>query len=222
MFDIKITGGTVVDGTGGAGRRADVGITGDRIEAIGDLSQAEAGRTIDAGGLTVSPGFIDTHVHSDAALLTDPQHARGHPAGHHDGDTRPRRAVVLPPLGRQLQDIRALPARHPGRPARGAGRQQRGDFPRGLSRHDRRQHRLPDRPRRAAPGDVRVRGRADDRRPARSRPAARPRGHGAGRGRPWRRASRITPRPGATRRSWSTYAGPSPKRAGSTSSICET
>ena len=62
MFDIKITGGTVVDGTGEAGRRADVGITGDRIEAIGDLSQAEAGRDIDAEGLTVSPGFIDTHV----------------------------------------------------------------------------------------------------------------------------------------------------------------
>ena len=77
MFDIKITGGTVVDGTGEAGRRADVGIAGDRIEAIGDLSQAEAGRTIDAGGLTVSPGFIDTHVHSDAALLTDPQHPEG-------------------------------------------------------------------------------------------------------------------------------------------------
>lgn len=77
MFDIKITGGTVVDGTGEPGRRADVGITGDRIEAIGDLSQAEAGRTIDADGLTVSPGFIDTHVHSDAALLTDPQHAEG-------------------------------------------------------------------------------------------------------------------------------------------------
>ena len=77
MFDIKITGGTVVDGTGGAGRRADVGITGDRIEAVGDLSRAEAGRAIDAGGLTVSPGFIDTHVHSDAALLTDPQHPEG-------------------------------------------------------------------------------------------------------------------------------------------------
>ena len=77
MFDIKITGGTVVDGTGEAGRRADVGIAGDRIEAIGDLSQAEAGRTIDAEGLTVSPGFIDTHVHSDAALLTDPQHPEG-------------------------------------------------------------------------------------------------------------------------------------------------
>ena len=77
MFDIKIIGGTVVDGTGEAGRRADVGITGDRIEAIGDLSQAEAGRIIDAEGLTLSPGFIDTHVHSDAALLTDPQHPEG-------------------------------------------------------------------------------------------------------------------------------------------------
>ena len=77
MFDIKIIGGTVVDGTGEPGRRAAVGITGDRIEAIGDLSQAEAGRTIDAEGMTVSPGFIDTHVHSDAVLLTNPQHPEG-------------------------------------------------------------------------------------------------------------------------------------------------
>ena len=43
MFDIKIIGGTVVDGTGEAGRRADVGITGDRIEAIGDLSRPRPG-----------------------------------------------------------------------------------------------------------------------------------------------------------------------------------
>ena len=77
VFDIVIRGGTVVDGTGDPGRAADVGIAGERVEAIGDLSEAEAGRTIDAAGLTVSPGFIDTHVHSDAVLLTDPQHAQG-------------------------------------------------------------------------------------------------------------------------------------------------
>ena len=46
-------------------------------EAIGNLSQTEARRVIDATGLIVSPGFIDTHAHSDGALLLDPQHANG-------------------------------------------------------------------------------------------------------------------------------------------------
>ena len=77
MFDIVIIGGTVVDGTGAPGYRADVGVSGEAIEAIGDLSTAEARRVIDATGLTVTPGFIDTHAHSDGALLVDPQHANG-------------------------------------------------------------------------------------------------------------------------------------------------
>ncbi len=77
MFDVAIIGGTVVDGGGAAGYRADVGITGEEIRAIGDLSRSEARRRIDASGLTVSPGFIDTHTHSEGALLVDPQHAYG-------------------------------------------------------------------------------------------------------------------------------------------------
>ena len=77
MFDIIISGGTVVDGTGSPGIRADVGINGERIESISDLSQAGARRVIDATGLTVSPGFIDSHAHSDGVLLWDPQHANG-------------------------------------------------------------------------------------------------------------------------------------------------
>ena len=77
MFDVIITGGTVVDGSGSPGFRADVGIVGERIDVIGDLSQAEARRVINATGLTVSPGFIDTHAHSDGVLLWDPQHANG-------------------------------------------------------------------------------------------------------------------------------------------------
>ena len=77
MFDLILSGGTVVDGSGRAGFRADVGISGERIEAIGDLSRAEAARVIDAKGLTVSPGFIDTHTHAEGALLVDPQHAYG-------------------------------------------------------------------------------------------------------------------------------------------------
>ena len=79
MFDVLISGGTVVDGSGAPGLAADVGINGENIMAIGDLSdtKAGAGRVIDATGLTVSPGFIDTHAHSDGALLLDPQHANG-------------------------------------------------------------------------------------------------------------------------------------------------
>lgn len=77
MFDVVILGGTVVDGTGGPGYRADVGVGGDTVDAIGDLSKAEARRVIDATGMVVSPGFIDTHAHSDGALLVDPQHANG-------------------------------------------------------------------------------------------------------------------------------------------------
>ena len=48
MFDVVILGGTVVDGTGAPGYRADVGISGETIEAIGDLSQAEARRVVNA------------------------------------------------------------------------------------------------------------------------------------------------------------------------------
>ena len=77
MLDILIKGGTVVDGTGKVGFRADVGIKGEVINAIGDLESASSHRVIDATGLTVSPGFIDTHAHSDGMLLVDPQHANG-------------------------------------------------------------------------------------------------------------------------------------------------
>ena len=77
MFDVIITGGTVVDGLGSPGYRADLGVTGETIEAINDPSRSEARRVIDATNMTVSPGFIDPHTHSEGALLVDPQHANG-------------------------------------------------------------------------------------------------------------------------------------------------
>jgi len=70
-MDIAIVGGTVVDGTGAPRVRADVGITDDRIVAVGELRE-RAGRTIDAAGRIVAPGFIDAHAHSDFALLRNP------------------------------------------------------------------------------------------------------------------------------------------------------
>ena len=71
-FDWILRGGTVVDGLGGEGTRADVGIAGDRIAAVGDLARAQAANEFDATGLLVCPGFIDVHTHSDAYLLIEP------------------------------------------------------------------------------------------------------------------------------------------------------
>lgn len=71
-FDILIRNGLVLDGSGGEGFRADVGIRGGKIIRVGDLSQATANRTIDASGLVVAPGFIDMHNHSDYTLLREP------------------------------------------------------------------------------------------------------------------------------------------------------
>jgi N-acyl-D-amino-acid deacylase len=70
-FDVIIKGGTVYDGTGGAPRRADVGIRGDRIAAIGNLGKAKAQSVIDATGLAVSPGFINMLSHSWASMIVD-------------------------------------------------------------------------------------------------------------------------------------------------------
>lgn len=67
-FDILIKNGKIVDGTGNPWFYGDIGITGDTIMAIGDLSGKTAAKTIDAKGLVVSPGFIDMHTHCDEGL----------------------------------------------------------------------------------------------------------------------------------------------------------
>lgn len=70
-YDIIIRNGTVYDGTGRAGRRVDVGIKGDQIAAIGDLSKAKAATEVDAKGLAVAPGFINMLSHSETSLIAD-------------------------------------------------------------------------------------------------------------------------------------------------------
>ena len=74
-YDVILAGGRVVDGTGAPWFRADVGIRGDRIAAIGDLSKAQAQRRIDATKLVVSPGFIDMLGQSEFNVMVDPRAA---------------------------------------------------------------------------------------------------------------------------------------------------
>lgn len=71
-FDLLIRNGDVVDGTGAARARADIGVRGDRIEAVGDLSQSSGAVEENATGRIVCPGFVDVHTHDDNSLLDRP------------------------------------------------------------------------------------------------------------------------------------------------------
>src|SRR5690625_2222305 len=70
--DILILNGRMIDGSGTPWIKTDIAVDGDRITAIGDLSGRSADRTIDASGLYVTPGFIDTHSHASSGL-TNPE-----------------------------------------------------------------------------------------------------------------------------------------------------
>lgn len=84
-FDIVIRNGTVIDGLGDQTLKADVGIIGERIQAIGKLGAAQARSIIDAAGKAVTPGFIDIHAHTDATeLLVNPK-----------GESKIRQGVTL-------------------------------------------------------------------------------------------------------------------------------
>ena len=68
MLDMILTNGTVVDGTGAPGVSKDVGIIGEEIAALGDLSRAQARQRIDVTGHVVAPGFIDVHTHHNSEM----------------------------------------------------------------------------------------------------------------------------------------------------------
>ena len=73
QYDIVIRGGSVFDGSGGAGKRTDLAVRDGKIAAMGDLAGAQARKVIDAAGLAVAPGFIDIKRHSDFTLPINPK-----------------------------------------------------------------------------------------------------------------------------------------------------
>jgi N-acyl-D-amino-acid deacylase len=70
-YDLVIRGGTVYDGSGGAPIRADVGVRGDRIAAIGELGDVQAARVVDASGMAVAPGFVNVLSWAPDSLIAD-------------------------------------------------------------------------------------------------------------------------------------------------------
>jgi N-acyl-D-amino-acid deacylase len=72
-FDVVITNGHIIDGTGSPWYSGDVGIRDGKITAIGNLSQADRKRTLDAKGMVVAPGFIDMLGQSEETILVDPR-----------------------------------------------------------------------------------------------------------------------------------------------------
>ena len=71
-YDVIIRNGDVIDGTGAARQSADIGLRGDRVATIGDLSKASADVEHNVANRVVAPGFIDVHTHDDHALLSKP------------------------------------------------------------------------------------------------------------------------------------------------------
>ena len=98
-YDVVLHGGRIVDGCGTPWYRGDVAIRGGRIVAMGRLEGVAAGRTIDASGLVVAPGFIDMMGQSASAFLEDAARRR-QPADAGDHDDQRRRGGLGSPAGR--------------------------------------------------------------------------------------------------------------------------
>jgi N-acyl-D-aspartate/D-glutamate deacylase len=86
-FDLVLRGGEVFDGTGTPPRRVDIAVTGERIEAVDDLSTAESAETVEITGLSVAPGFVDVHAHTDVVMFLDDEHVDVKAAGVRQGVT---------------------------------------------------------------------------------------------------------------------------------------
>lgn len=91
--DLVLRGAVLFDGTGAAGREADVAVTGDRITAVGRIDEAGADE-LDLRGLALAPGFIDIHSHADLSLLVEPR-----------AESRIRQGVTLEVVGQDGSSI---------------------------------------------------------------------------------------------------------------------
>ncbi len=103
-FDVVITNGRIIDGTGSPWYSGDIGIRDGKIAAIGNLANSSRTRTIDVGGKVVAPGFIDMLGQSDLTILSRSALALEDLPGHHYGNHRRGwigRAAQLTPSFRQ-------------------------------------------------------------------------------------------------------------------------
>jgi len=112
VSDLVIRGGTVVDGTGAPGRRADVAVRDGRIAAVGEIGPAGGATEIDATGRVVAPGFIDIHSHSDESVLVNSalesalhQGVTLVVAGNCGGSSAPAIGLAAAELDRELERI---------------------------------------------------------------------------------------------------------------------
>jgi dihydroorotase/N-acyl-D-amino-acid deacylase len=110
-FDLIFAGGRVVDGTGAPWTRSDVGIVGDRIAAVGELSRATSKRRIDASRLVVSPGFIDMLGQSEYGVIVDNRAASKITQGITTEITGEGRAIA-PTNARMIADAKETWARY--------------------------------------------------------------------------------------------------------------
>ncbi len=106
-LDLKVINGRILDGTGSPWYRADVGVRGDSIVAIGNLSASSAASTLDARDQIVSPGFIDLLGQSQTSVLTDPH-----------VETKVRQGVTTEVTGEGFSPGPAIANRETGEPAR--------------------------------------------------------------------------------------------------------
>jgi len=107
VYDLLLRNGRIVDGTGGAWYRADLGVKGDTIVAIAPGLAGSAARTIDVGGQIIAPGFIDTHTHARRGLSQTPTAANYVRQGVTTVMEGPDGSSPLP-LGPFLRDLDAL------------------------------------------------------------------------------------------------------------------
>jgi N-acyl-D-amino-acid deacylase len=116
VFDLILCGGTLIDGTGAPRRRADVGLVGERIAALGGLEERPARQTVDVSGLFVTPGFIDLHAHSELALLADSRGASKVRQGVTSEISGQCGFSAAPLLGQAREEIPAFLGRFGGEP----------------------------------------------------------------------------------------------------------